>query len=160
MLQRGRSEPVPVNPPDNTPVEPPPQNTKPDCVKESDKCYVRVKDGQFTLDGQPYKYMGANFWAAPYLSREKLRTELDILKGLGIKNLRIMALSEGDIPDAQRDDKIYGPQRITPASSDSPCADATLDAFTKNLKEVLDEIDARGMKAVLTLNDFYQWSGG
>lgn len=131
-----------------------------DCTMQADKCYVRVKDGQFTLDGKPYKYMGTNLWAASYMPKARLTKELDTLQGIGVKNLRIMALSEGGLTDAEKNDKQYGPQRITPASSDSPCADATLEAYIQNLKATLDEVHAHGMKAVMTLNDWYAWSGG
>lgn len=122
--------------------------------------YVRVEEGRFVLSGQAYQTMGANFWAAPYVGLDRLRVELDALQRHGVKNLRIMALSEGDIPASQRDDPRFGPQRITPASSDRPCADPTLTAYIGRLEKVLDEIQSRGMKAVLTLNDWYQWSGG
>ncbi|CAN96171.1 Putative mannanase [Sorangium cellulosum So ce56] len=131
-----------------------------DCAQQPEKCYVRAEGSKLTLDGKPYRYMGTNFWSAPYISRERLRTELDILEAHGALNLRIMALSEGDIPAAQQNDQVYGPQRIFPASSDKPCADAQLEAFADNLVTVLDEMHSRGMKAVMTLNDFWHWSGG
>ncbi len=131
-----------------------------DCAQQPEKCYVRAEGSKLRLDGKPYRYMGTNFWSAPYISRERLRTELDILEAHGALNLRIMALSEGDIPAAQQNDQQYGPQRIFPASSDKPCADAQLEAFADNLVTVLDEMHSRGMKAVMTLNDFWHWSGG
>ncbi|AUX45810.1 mannanase [Sorangium cellulosum] len=131
-----------------------------DCAANAEKCYVRVDGSKFTLDGKTYRYMGTNFWAAPYISLERLRSELDILAAQGVLNLRIMALSEGDIPDAQKNNTEFGPQRITPASSDAPCADDRLDEYVSHLKTVLDEVHSRGMKAVMTLNDWYHWSGG
>lgn len=136
--------------------------TTPDygCGEAPDTCYVRVKDGKFVLDGKTYRYMGTNFWSAPYLSIERLREELEILQAQGVKNLRIMALSEGDIPDAQKNDQQVGPQRITPASSDAPCLDADNKAYVERLRATLDEVHKHGMKAVLTLNNWYHWSGG
>ncbi|XXY14461.1 cellulase family glycosylhydrolase [Sorangium sp. So ce216] len=131
-----------------------------DCAQQAEKCYVRTDGSKLTLDGKPYKYMGTNFWAAPYVDLERLRTELGILQSQGVLNLRIMALSEGDIPEAQQNDPAFGPQRIFPASSDEPCADPKLEQYVSNLKTVLDEIHSHGMKAVMTLNDWYHWSGG
>ncbi|WP_437731206.1 glycoside hydrolase 5 family protein [Sorangium sp. So ce1335] len=131
-----------------------------DCAENAEKCYVRVDGSKLTLDGKPYKYMGTNFWSAPFVSLERLRTELDILQAHGVLNLRIMALAEGDIPASQQNDEEFGPQRIYPASNDAPCADRTLEIYAAHLKNVLDEIHGRGMKAVMTLNDFWHWSGG
>lgn len=153
--------PVPTNMPPEE--EPPPEEETPaalDCAREGDKCYVRVKEGRFFLDGKPYQYMGANYWQAPYVSLDRLRTDLDLLQKQGVKNLRIMALSEGGLSDAEENDQVFGPQRIIPASSDEPCADPALEAYAQTLKRTLDEVHKRGMKAVLTLNDWYQWSGG
>jgi mannan endo-1,4-beta-mannosidase len=131
-----------------------------DCTAEPDRCRVRVENGRFVLDGKPYRTMGTNFWAAPYIEIERLRTDLDLLQSLGVKNLRILALSEGGIPTSQVEDTTFGPQRIYPASSNEPCADAALEASAAHLEEVLDELDRRGMKTVLTLNNWYHWSGG
>ncbi|MGK4002897.1 glycoside hydrolase family 2 TIM barrel-domain containing protein [Sorangium sp. So ce1036] len=131
-----------------------------DCENDPEKCYVRVDGTKLVLDGEPYKYMGTNFWSAPYIAQDRLSTELDILQAHGVLNLRIMALSEGDIPASQQNDALYGPQRIFPASSNEPCADPELEEFADHLKTVLDEIHGRGMKAVMTLNDFWHWSGG
>ncbi|WP_433928129.1 cellulase family glycosylhydrolase [Sorangium cellulosum] len=131
-----------------------------DCAQDAEKCYVRVDGSKLTLDGKPYKYMGTNFWAAPFVSLERLRTELDILQAHGVLNLRIMALAEGDIPESQQNDEEFGPQRIYPASNDAPCADRPLEIYAAHLKNVLDEMHSRGMKAVMTLNDFWHWSGG
>ncbi|WP_437924531.1 cellulase family glycosylhydrolase [Sorangium sp. So ce291] len=131
-----------------------------DCAENAEKCYVGVDGSKLTLDGKPYKYMGTNFWAAPFVSLERLRTELDILQAQGVLNLRIMALAEGDIPESQQNDEEFGPQRIYPASNDAPCADRALEVYAADLKNVLDEIHSRGMKAVMTLNDFWHWSGG
>lgn len=130
------------------------------CAKDPDSCFVRVQNGHFSLSGQPYRYLGANVWYAPFVTLDRLRPELDALQARGVKNLRIMALSEGDVPPEQANDPQFGPQVILPASSDSPCADDRLEAFTARLASVLDELDKRGMKAVLTLNDFWHWSGG
>ena len=34
------------------------------------KPFVQVKDGQFYRNGQPYSYVGANFWYGPILASE------------------------------------------------------------------------------------------
>ncbi len=81
--------------------------------------------------------------------RERLIRELDRLKSIGVRNLRILAASEG--PNTE-------PWRIIPALQTEP------GAFDENLLRgldfTLDELRKRGMLAVLCLNNFWHWSGG
>jgi len=64
---------------------------------------VTVRGHQFYADGQPYYFVGANYWYGGLLGLEKdksrgidrLRRELDFLKANGVTNLRIMAGAEG-----------------------------------------------------------------
>ncbi|MEL6923850.1 MAG: hypothetical protein AAFO94_07360, partial [Bacteroidota bacterium] len=64
--------------------------------------FVRCEGQQFIKDGEPYHYLGVNYWygmnlasAGPRGDRERLLRELDQLQQMGISNLRIMAASEG-----------------------------------------------------------------
>ena len=75
--------------------------------------FIKVTKHQLTKNGQPYFYIGTNFWAGMNLGiagneayRARLIRELDHLQVLGINNLRIMAASEG--PDSE-------PWRMVPA---------------------------------------------
>ena len=81
--------------------------------------------------------------------RARLRRELDQLQELGIKNLRIMASSEG--PAGSK-------WRITPALQDS--IGSYSDAQLVGLDYLLSEMKKRDMRAVVCLNNFWQWSGG
>ncbi len=118
--------------------------------------FVKVTDGKFTLAGKPYYFVGANFWQGMNLGvddssgdRTKLGQELDHMQQLGLTNLRLMAASEG--PDTE-------PHRMVPALMDSPGQynDKVLDS----LDYLLAEMGKRGMRAVMTLGNFWQWSGG
>lgn len=118
--------------------------------------FVQVEDARFVVDGHPYYFAGVNLWFGMHLGadraigdRERLRRELDHLARLGVTNLRVMAASEG--PNTE-------PWRITPAAQPSPRAYD--EAVLRGLDVLLAELDARGMKAVLVLNNFFQWSGG
>ncbi len=122
----------------------------------SNKELVRVEGTSFIVDGEPYRYLGTNFWyglnlasAGPEGDRERLNRELDRLSDLGLDNLRIMAGSEG--PDSE-------PWRVVPALKPSPGEYA---------QELLDGLDyllwamgRRGMRAVVCLTNFWFWSGG
>lgn len=62
--------------------------------------FVRVNDGQFTLTGKNYNYIGTNYWYAALLAttpagKERLAKELDFLQAHKINNLRIVAAAEG-----------------------------------------------------------------
>src|SRR5690606_25099585 len=117
--------------------------------------FVRVEGAGFVLDGRPYRFAGANFWYGAYLGaadgvgdRARLRAELDQLKAAGIDNLRVLAMSEAS-----------GFRRgVRPAFMHAPGEyDQRL---LEGLDVLLDEMRRRDMKAVLYLNNFWQWSGG
>jgi len=117
--------------------------------------FVRVEGTRFVLDGKPYRFAGANFWYGAYLGapegigdRERLRAELDQLKAAGIDNLRVLAMSEAS-----------GFKRgVSPAFMTEP--GRFDDRLLQGLDYLLVEMAERDMKAVLYLNNFWQWSGG
>ena len=117
--------------------------------------FVQVEGTRFTIDGKPYRFAGANFWYGAYLGapdgigdRARLRAELDQLKAAGIDNLRVLAMSEAS-----------GFRRaVRPAIMTAP---GTYDErLLQGLDTLLVEMGKRDMKAVLYLNNFWQWSGG
>jgi mannan endo-1,4-beta-mannosidase len=118
--------------------------------------FVRVRDGKFMLAGRPYYFVGVNFWQGMNLAvdgpggdRAQLIKELDHLQQLGVTNLRIMAASEG--PNTE-------PYRITPALMTFPGVyDETV---FDGLDYLLAQMAKRDMRAVMVLNNFWQWSGG
>lgn len=119
------------------------------------KEFVSVKDRNFMLNGKKYFYLGANYWYGMNLGAPKsgnvtrLRTELDQLADIGVKNLRIMGNTQG--PDTK-------PKRIVPS------LEYDKGKFNDDIWEGLDiflyEMGQRDMKAVVTLNNFWEWSGG
>ncbi len=118
--------------------------------------FVTVEEGRFLVDGKPYSYVGANFWYGAILGsqgeggdRERLLRELDILSANGIDNLRILV--GGDGPDGV-------PSRIEPTLQKAP--GQYNDAILDGLDFLLSEMGKRGMKAVLYLNNSWEWSGG
>lgn len=108
------------------------------------------------LDGQPYTFVGVNFWQGMHLGidgpegdRARLIAELDHLQALGVTNLRVMASAEG--PNDE-------PYRMVPALMIAPGEydEAVLDG----LDFLLAEMAQRNMSAVMVLNNYWQWSGG
>jgi mannan endo-1,4-beta-mannosidase len=117
--------------------------------------FVTVKGRQFQVDGKPYYFAGANLWYGMYLGspgvtgdRDRLRRELDDLASRGIRNLRVLAISEASSLK----------RAVTPAVMQRP--DAVDETLWKGLDFLLEEMRRRDMRAVLYLNNFWQWSGG
>ena len=133
-----------------------PAGPAPGAVAPATPAFVTVKDGRFTLGGKPYYFAGANFWQGmnlgvdgPSGDRARLLRELDRLRDLGLTNLRVMASSEG--PNSE-------PFRTVPALMTSP---GEYDGSVHDgLDYLLAEMGKRGLKAVMVLNNFWQWSGG
>ncbi|KAG1054487.1 hypothetical protein G6F43_003512 [Rhizopus delemar] len=119
--------------------------------------FVTVDGDRFVLNGETYVVKGANYWQGINLgavdsaggNRTRLVKELDEMKEMGINNLRIMASSEG--PDDQ-------PFRMRPSLQYAP-GKYNEDIF-EGLDFFMNEIGKRNMTAVLTLNNFWHWSGG
>lgn len=122
----------------------------------ADNGFVSVDNGQFFLHGKPYNYVGTNFWYGAILGsrgeggdRERLIRELDLLQEYGISNLRILV--GGDGPNGI-------PSRIEPTLQKTP--GEYDDAILDGLDFLLSEMGKRNMKAVLYLNNSWEWSGG
>lgn len=100
--------------------------------------------------------MGATLWYAANLGckceggdRERLKRELDTLRGLGVNMVRVLAASNGP------DDSSY---RSRPSFEPEPRK------YNRDMLEGLDfvllELSKRDMVATLILNNFRPWSGG
>ncbi|MDE3212266.1 MAG: beta-mannosidase, partial [Bacteroidota bacterium] len=121
--------------------------------------FVSVANGRFHREGHPYYFVGTNYWYGgllalgknPVMGIERLRNELDFLKIHGIKNVRVLAGSEGE-------GLINGVPRVGPALQTSRGVfDPT---FLKGLDALLNELDKRKMTAVIYLSNNWNWSGG
>ena len=66
--------------------------------------FVTVQGTTFMIDGEPYRYVGTNYWYGMHLGvtkhRDRLIKELDQLASIGCNNLRIMVGSEG--PESEK----------------------------------------------------------
>ena len=122
---------------------------------EDRRSFVTRDGTRLRLGGRTYRYAGTNMWYAAYLgadapfgNRDRLRRELDALAALGIDNVRILGSSElsplkGSIRPAFRE-----------AGEDY---DETL---LGGLDFALAEMGRRGLRAVIYLTNFWEWSGG
>ena len=118
--------------------------------------FVRVENGRFMIGDSTYKFIGANFWYGTILAsegqggdRERLKKELDLLKENGIDNLRILVGGDGD-------ERVSS--HIRPILQTAP--GVYNDTILAGLDFLLSEMEKRDMKAVLYLNNAWEWSGG
>ncbi len=119
------------------------------------KGFVTVLDGRLSLDGKPYRFVGANLWYGAWLGsdgpsgdRARLARELDRLKALGVTNLRVLGAGERSPAKAA----------VAPTVQETP--GVYDEALLRGLDTLLAELALRDMKAVIYLNNFWDWSGG
>lgn len=121
--------------------------------------FVSVEDHQFVQNGNPYYFVGTNFWYASYLGLEKnpergierLRKELDFLKSQNVTNIRVLVGVEGS-------GKINGNNRVEPSYQYEK--GKFKDENLKGLDILMDEAGKRNFKVVLFLSNNWEWSGG
>ncbi|MCZ2390878.1 MAG: beta-mannosidase [Acidobacteria bacterium] len=121
--------------------------------------FVQVRNGKFVVGNAPYFFVGANYWYGALLGREKdkargirrLRKELDMLRGLGITNLRVLAGAEGS-------GLLNGITRVGPPLQ--PEKGSFDEDALKGLDLLLFEMRKRNMRAVVYLSNNWEWSGG
>ena len=117
---------------------------------------MKVEDGVFICKDYPSHFIGTNFWYGAILgsegeggNRARLEAELDTLKALGMTNLRVLV--GGDGPDGI-------PTRVSPTLQKEP--GVYNDTIFRGLDYLLAEMAERDMKAVLYINNSWEWSGG
>ena len=118
--------------------------------------FVTVKDGKFYLNDSVYTFIGTNFWYGAILGsegrggdRKRLVAELDSLHALGLDNLRILAGGDGNVSL---------PSHIEPTLQTAP--GVYNDTILAGLDFLISEMEKRDMKAVVYLNNAWEWSGG
>ena len=123
---------------------------------ENKQEYVRVADGNFMIGDSIYNFVGTNFWYGAILGSEgrggdraRLNRELNILQENGINNIRVLVGGDGEENQ---------PSHIMPVLQVSP--GVYNDTILDGLDFLMAKLEERGMKAVLYLNNAWEWSGG
>jgi len=124
-----------------------------------EKGFVQRDGTTFRLNGQPYYYIGANYWQGALLAssvngkagRARVQRELNFLAAKGVTNLRIVAGAEGG-------GAIDGSYRVGPSLQ--PRKGVFNEEALQGLDFLLAEMGKRKMKAVIYLSNNWDWSGG
>lgn len=118
--------------------------------------FVRVSGSEFFVGDSVYRFVGTNFWYGAILAstgrggdRERLISELDLMQQVGINNVRVLVGGDGDETVASH---------IRPVLQTAP--GVYNDTILDGLDYLMAELERRGMKAVLYLNNSWEWSGG
>jgi len=123
-----------------------------EIIKDVD--LITVENSKFYKGNKPYYFIGTNYWYGPLIAaknigdRDRLLKELDLMKEVGIDNLRILVGAEGD----------GGDSRVSPALQ--PKQGVYNNDLLDGLDYLLVEMRKRNMYAVLYLNNNWIWSGG
>ncbi len=128
------------------------------CTSVSvEQSFIKVNSkGQFVRSGEPYYFVGANFWYGAILgsegeggNRARLHKELDFLKSIGVDNLRVLVGADGENGVKTR---------VEPSLQIAP--GVYNDTILAGLDYFMNELRKRDMTAVLYLNNSWEWSGG
>ena len=129
--------------------------TKPQTASQG-KEFARVENGEFYIGDSVYRYVGTNFWYGAILAsegrggdRERLARELDLMQKIGIDNVRVLVGADG---------REGIPSHVQPVLQTAP--GVYNDTLLQGLDYLMAELEKRNMKAVLFLNNAWEWSGG
>lgn len=132
------------------------KSTNKSTDQETASPFVQRQGSSFVVDGHDYRFVGTNFWYGAILgsegqggNRERLCRELDKLHELGLDNLRILVGSDGERGVTT---KVEPTLQVSPGVYN--------DTILAGLDYLLQEMGKRNMKAVLYLNNSWEWSGG
>ncbi|KAI8446672.1 glycoside hydrolase superfamily [Phakopsora pachyrhizi] len=121
--------------------------------------FVAVKNGSFYKGCSKYYLVSMNYWGAMNLAADessggnqtRFKTEVKQLADHGVNNVRIMAASEGSNNGVQ-------PFRMYPALQ--PTIGNYDEKIFVGLDRALVEFSKYNITVVMTLNNFWHWSGG
>lgn len=121
--------------------------------KNSTPEFMKVKGLRMEIGNKPYYFVGVNMYYACYLGsteegKQRLIKEFDLLKSLGVTNIRVLGGSESSGLKTSLSKGI----QIEAGKTDS--------SLLRGLDFALAEMAKRKMYAVVYLNNFWDWSGG
>src|SRR5438105_5962654 len=129
--------------------------TAPLAARGSSPAFIRREGMRLVSGGRPYRYVGTNMWYAayvganaPYGNRDRLKRELDRVAGLGIGSIRILGSSE------------LSPLKNSVRPTFRDQTNRYNETLLQGLDFALAEMGKRGLKAVIYIANFWEWSGG
>lgn len=128
-----------------------------DDGKSSD--FLSIQNGIFVKSCSPHYLVSMNYWGAMNLAADdsaggnltRFKKEVEQLSKIGVNNVRIMAASEASARGIE-------PYRMYPALMESP--GRYNEKIFVGLDRALSEFSRYNISVIMTLNNFWQWSGG
>ncbi|KAJ2367986.1 hypothetical protein IW150_005527, partial [Coemansia sp. RSA 2607] len=122
--------------------------------------FVRAEGTRLWRDAAEYRVHGANYWQAMHLgmavgpsaNRTRVQADLARLRSLGITTVRLLAAAEGAAPHKMPLQRLAPPLMTAPGVYD--------ERVFAGLDWVLAELPRFGMTAVVSLANYWTWSGG
>ncbi|KNZ63029.1 hypothetical protein VP01_1195g1 [Puccinia sorghi] len=121
--------------------------------------FIYIENDRFHKGCSPHYLVSMNYWSAMNLAADesaggnlsRFKTEVQQLSKIGVNNVRIMAASEASNGGIQ-------PYRMYPALMDSP--GKYNEQIFIGLDRALVEFSKYNISVIMTLNNFWHWSGG
>ncbi|WAR55298.1 hypothetical protein PtB15_6B37 [Puccinia triticina] len=121
--------------------------------------FIYVENGAFQKACSPHYLVSMNYWSVMNLAADdsaggnltRFKTEVQQLSKIGVNNVRIMAASEASGRGVQ-------PYRMYPALMESP--GKYNEQIFVGLDRALAEFSKYNISVIMTLNNFWHWSGG
>ncbi|KAA1098560.1 hypothetical protein PGT21_036496 [Puccinia graminis f. sp. tritici] len=121
--------------------------------------FIYVENGAFHKACSPHYLVSMNYWSVMNLAADnsvggnlsRFKTEVQQLAKIGVNNVRIMAASEASGRGVQ-------PYRMYPALMESP--GKYNEQIFVGLDRALAEFSKHNISVIMTLNNFWHWSGG
>lgn len=115
--------------------------------------FIHTDGKRLLLQGKPYRFVGTNMWYGAYLGRtqagrDRIKRELDQLCAIGITNLRVLGASEQSPLKNALSEAIHERGQILRPE------------LLAGLDFLIAEAGRRGIKCVIYMNNFWEWSGG
>ncbi|KAI7965570.1 hypothetical protein MJO29_001318 [Puccinia striiformis f. sp. tritici] len=125
------------------------------AVSNSKRQFINVENGSFFKSCSRHYLVSMNYWSAMNLAADddvggnltRFKIEVKQLAEMGVNNVRIMAASEA---------AGHPPYRMYPALMHAPDSEK----MYIGLDRALNEFSRYDISVVMTLNNFWHWSGG
>ena len=118
-----------------------------------DKNFVGSKDGNFVLNGQPFKFVGTNNYYLHYKNNTAIDDVFKQANDMGVKVIRMWAFGDGEKTKAQNNFSIQ------PKMGDFTTRNGEVDGLER-IDYSIAQAQKNGIKLILVLTNYWEDFGG